>query len=210
MVRPNRKCEPIRDVYMGKLSVLLAVGIVVLGLSLWQGQFKTLSTSTSSGPLVYREAGWVPPHLSDRWKCLVIHHSGTKVGSATRFDQYHRARGMDELAYHFVIGNGTDTGDGEVEVGKRWTVQKHGAHCKTPDEYYNEHGIGICLVGNFEKNKPTPAQLESLTRLVYFLCKQFNISPARVYTHGQITGLTLCPGNKFNLDGLREEISKMP
>ena len=67
---------------------------------------------------------------------------------------HRRDNQWDELGYHFVIGNGTHTGDGQVEVGSRWGKQKHGAHCKTPDNYYNDHGIGICLVGNFENSNP--------------------------------------------------------
>ena len=44
-----------------------------------------------------------------------------EIGSAPylaslRMDQ---AKGWDELGYHFVIGNGTDTRDGQVEVGSR-------------------------------------------------------------------------------------------
>jgi 5-methylcytosine-specific restriction endonuclease McrA len=36
------------------------------------------------------------------------------------FDRSHRDKGWDELGYHFVIGNGTSSGDGVVEVGTRW------------------------------------------------------------------------------------------
>ena len=32
------------------------------------------------------------------------------------------------LAYHFVIGNGTSTGNGQIEVGDRWRRQINGGH----------------------------------------------------------------------------------
>src|SRR5574342_132619 len=51
----------------------------------------------------------------NQWKYIVIHHSATEKGNAARFDEYHRKkRGWEYgLAYHFVIGNGTLSGDGE-------------------------------------------------------------------------------------------------
>src|SRR5688500_4663582 len=100
------------------------------------------------------EHRWMPAEPSNRWTCIVIHHSASEAGGADRFDDWHRTKGWDELGYHFVIGNGSDTADGQVEVGPRWLAQKHGAHCKTKDEYYNNHGIGVCLVGNFDLRPP--------------------------------------------------------
>ena len=153
------------------------------------------------------EAGWYPAHRSARWDCVVIHHSACEVGGARRFGAWHRARGWDELGYHFVIGNGSDTPDGRVEVGPRWAEQKHGAHCKTADEYYNEHGIGICLVGNFDKHPPTAAQARSLVKLVRFLCREYHIPPSHIYTHGGVTGKTDCPGAEFDLLSLRKQVA---
>lgn len=159
-----------------------------------------------------RNAGnpeWFPRtgKISSRWKTVVVHHSATHTGNARTFDRAHREKGWDELGYHFVIGNGTSTGDGVVEVGSRWHTQKHGAHCKTPDNYYNEHGIGICLVGDFTTNKPTPRQMASLRRLVSFLCDQCRIPDYRVTTHGLVTNKTQCPGRNFPLMSLRRSLA---
>ena len=65
-----------------------------------------------------------------RWGHVVVHNSATKRGNAKVFEYYHRqVRGMgDGLAYHFVIGNGTYSGKGEVEVGSRWDSQLDGGH----------------------------------------------------------------------------------
>lgn len=155
-------------------------------------------------------AAWHPERrrISPRWKYIVIHHSATARGGAKLFDKYHRQKnGWDELGYHFVIGNGTDTPDGAVEVGPRWRKQKHGAHCKTPDNYFNEHGIGICLVGDFTKTRPTRAQIASLDRLVRFLSEQCRIAPGHIKTHRDITGNTQCPGNRFRLSFVREGLA---
>lgn len=153
-----------------------------------------------STPLV-----WMPPAPNRRWECIVIHHSANEIGGADRFDGYHRDRGFDELGYHFVIGNGSDTAAGQIETGPRWLAQKHGAHCKTPNEYYNQHGIGICIVGNLEKHPPDAKQWKSLVSLVRLLSKELNIPPDKILSHGQITGQTLCPGKFLDLDKLRRE-----
>ena len=149
---------------------------------------------------------WRP--VSPRWTSIVIHHSGTDRGGAKAFDRYHRDRnGWDELGYHFVIGNGSSTPDGYVEVGPRWHKQKHGAHCKTPGNYYNEHGIGICLVGNFNVTGPTRKQLASLDNLLRFLMERCGICPGQVTTHREITGRTDCPGRRFPIARIRRAIA---
>ena len=146
--------------------------------------------------------------ISQRWTCIVIHHSAGDSGGAATFDVFHRGvRGWDELGYHFVIGNGTDTGDGQIEVGSRWRKQKHGAHCKTSDNFFNDRGIGICLVGNFDKYHPTPAQMDSLERLVRFLMVRCDIPLDQVLTHGLVTGKTACPGRYFPLAALKRNLS---
>ncbi len=154
---------------------------------------------------------WYPrsAKLNGRWTTIVIHHSATKTGSARSFDKYHREqKGWDELGYHFVIGNGTETPDGSVEVGSRWNTQKHGAHTKTPSNYYNDHGIGICLVGDFTKSRPTAKQLDALKTLVAFLSRACRIPPSRVTTHGHINKKTKCPGRFFALGPVRRYLSQ--
>ena len=49
----------------------------------------------------------------------MVHNSGTRQGSAKAFEHYHRRvrKIQNGLAYHFVIGNGTSTGDGAIEIG---------------------------------------------------------------------------------------------
>lgn len=145
---------------------------------------------------------WVP-HVAPRsWQAIVIHHSATPAGGAARFDREHREKGWDELGYDFVIGNGTDTGDGQIEVGSRWVKQKVGAHAKTADNWYNEHGIGICLVGNFDGDRPTAAQMRSVAKLVAFMMKTYHIPADRVIGHGD-TKPTECPGRHLHVADVR-------
>ncbi|MCZ6601695.1 MAG: peptidoglycan recognition family protein [Planctomycetota bacterium] len=136
-----------------------------------------------------------------RWTSIVIHHSATERGGARLFDKMHREQNGWKygLGYHFVIGNGTDTGDGRIEVGSRWTRQNegiHGAHAGT--DQYNQHGIGICLVGNFEEDRPTSTQMAALLKLVRRLSERYKISPSAIYEHHEVRPEhTDCPGRFF-------------
>lgn len=133
------------------------------------------------------------------WRYIVIHHSATEHGNAALFDKAHRARGWDQLGYHFVIDNGRGGPDGRIEVGSRWPIQKWGAHCKTPDNRYNDYGIGVCLVGDFTDRLPSRAQLASLLRLTDYLMRAYGIPPERVIGHRNAPNTsTQCPGRTFH------------
>lgn len=152
---------------------------------------------------------WIPPQqLEDkgRWEGIIIHHSLTDQGSAAIFDKFHREqrRFANGLGYHFVINNGIGQGkaNGVVEVGHRWRKQILGAHTKddrSGRNYYNEHTIGICLVGNFDRDQPTEAQYASLARLVGFLQQLYNIPTQRIEGHSAHS-VKSCPGRFFRLE----------
>lgn len=156
----------------------------------------------SASPGVSADRLWAPSSPPRAWKWIVVHHSATPSGSASTFDKMHRQKGWDELGYHFVIGNGTDTGNGQIEVGPRWPKQKWGAHAKTADNRFNDYGIGICLVGNFDTERPTPQQLQALARLNAYLMKKYQISASNVVGHRD-TKPTDCPGRHLNMAQVR-------
>tara|TARA_B100000035_G_scaffold314505_1_gene330999 strand:- start:4070 stop:4801 length:732 start_codon:yes stop_codon:yes gene_type:complete len=140
-----------------------------------------------------------------QWEIIVVHHSATERGNASMFDQSHRQRGMQNgLAYHFVIGNGTDSKDGQIEMGSRWMKQLHGGHVK--NTYINEVGIGICLVGNFEKTKPSQAQLKSLIALIDWLQGYILDKRLKFAGHKDIEK-NLCPGKHFPLKAFHRKYS---
>ena len=138
------------------------------------------------------------------WRNIVIHHSATPSGSAEAFDKYHRKRGMENgLAYHFVIGNGNGVGDGLIQIGNRWKKQLHGGHVKS--NYFNQTSIGICLVGNFEKHRPTAKQIASLKTLTGYLKNDLLNGKPRIAGHRELkTEQTLCPGRYFPLRELHQ------
>jgi hypothetical protein len=153
-------------------------------------------------------AAWVPNVPANHWTWIIIHHSDSDYGSAAIIDKWHRDRGFDELGYHFVIGNGTNSGDGQIEVGPRWTKQKWGAHDNALDNRYNISGIGICLVGNFNNTHPTDKQMKSVLRLVVYLMRKYNISADHVLGHGE-TKDTQCPGRYLHVATIRAEAERI-
>ena len=74
--------------------------------------------------------------------------------------------------------------------------QIHGAHAKSPNNEYNENGIGICLVGNFEETQPSDAQMASVKRLVGVLKSEYQLTDGQVIRHRDVKA-TACPGKNF-------------
>lgn len=141
------------------------------------------------------------PVRKGRWKYIVVHNSGTREGNARVFNIYHRrVRHMQNgLAYHFVIGDGHGSGDGQVEIGDRWKHQINGGHVAS--DYLNDIALGICLVGDFNRDQPTKAQVGALEELVAYLRNRIGKSQGRqaiVHAHKEINPRpTDCPGDHF-------------
>jgi N-acetyl-anhydromuramyl-L-alanine amidase AmpD len=95
--------------------------------------------------------------------------------------------------------------DGLIEPTFRWRDQIHGAHAG--DREHNDHGIGICLVGNFENHPPTPRQVASASDLIEKLAARYSISSQNVIAHSKIVA-TECPGKHFPLATLSDAASQ--
>jgi len=132
-----------------------------------------------------------------RWRYIVCHHSAIEAGNAEVYGKAHKRRGMEHgLAYHFVIGNGRDSGDGEIEIGPRWTNQLRGGHVRTTR--VNDTGIGICIVGNLQNHAPTPKQRRALNELLDFLVEGHTRRGVNVTVHKRVDkNHTVCPGRYF-------------
>jgi hypothetical protein len=112
---------------------------------------------------------------ADRWHYIYIHHSARLSGNAKTLSE-----AGSGLADHFVIGNGDGCGDGEVQIGQRWTQQQPpgltpGANYIYPD------CISICLVGDFSQTRPTATQQRRLAQLVSAIQVHLHIPRERVY-----------------------------
>jgi murein DD-endopeptidase MepM/ murein hydrolase activator NlpD len=133
-----------------------------------------------------------------RWRYVVIHHSETPSGNAAIFDRFHRnvRKWENGLAYHFVIGNGRGSGDGQIEVGQRWKDQLHGGHLRSAA--LNDISIGICLVGSYNVERPTARQIAATIELVQYLRRLCGNPRLEFTIHRRINPTpTDCPGKLF-------------
>ena len=139
-------------------------------------------------------------------KYIIIHHSATTQGSAETFRKAHMAKGWRDVGYHYVIGNGTYSADGLIEPGRPEDME--GAHCI--EQGMNRRSVGICLVGDFDQDKPTARQMDSLLPLARQLMAKYSIPPERVLGHRETGAATNCPGRNFDMKGLRKMLEDKP
>lgn len=126
---------------------------------------------------------------------ITVHHDGMdpffdtdQRATAARIEairRAHRRRGWGDIGYHYVVDRA-----GRVWEGR--SLRYQGAHVKNK----NYANIGIVVLGNFDKQQPTQAQLASVRQLVGSLMDRFHVPTSRVYTHQELAP-TACPGRYF-------------
>lgn len=137
------------------------------------------------------------PIEEGRWDSIVIVHSGKAAGSAADISNEHQSLGYDGLGFHFVIGNGTRMGDGEIHVGYRWIDQRDGAELAGSGDDFSTTGvIEVCLVGDGDRRPFTDEQLHRLAQVVSALSKRLEIPSDQIRLHKDFAGTT-SPGQYF-------------
>lgn len=153
---------------------------------------------------------WRPAVKERDWKYIVLHHTASEKANVESIHEEHQKRKDASgnpwlgIGYHFVIGNGNGMPDGEIEPTFRWRQQLQGAHAGSTDPVYNQKGIGICLVGNFENHAPTAAQLTAMKKLVRVLKTSYRVSSKNVIGHRDVRA-TECPGKLFPMQEVANE-----
>ncbi len=147
-----------------------------------------------------------------RWKYIVIHHSAGLYGNIEFLQKIHRERQandpIDAIPYHYIIGNGHGLGLGEIASDWRQSYDIWGAHVSGNNSDRNFRGIGICLIGNYEKQQVPAKQYNSLVQLTKILMKQYNISKENITGHGMTKGeSTKCPGKYFPMKKFLKDIA---
>jgi N-acetyl-anhydromuramyl-L-alanine amidase AmpD len=155
-------------------------------------QRECIETAKPPDERVYRDLA--------RVEMVVVHHSATASGNVVLFRVLHRVVfGWDDVGYHYVIGNGTYSGDGELEEGR--PLGAMGAHAKG----HNDRSIGVCLVGDFNSSRPSARQLETGKKLIADLINRFSLETGMVIPHNEVEGCsTECPGRNLSVDMLLE------
>jgi N-acetyl-anhydromuramyl-L-alanine amidase AmpD len=146
------------------------------------------------------------PLQTGRWQAIVIHDTGQLVGTPATLDERAKGMGLRSLGYHFVVGNGNGMDEGELFVSGRWMQQEAGAHTAGDNaDWFNRQAIGICLVGDGDRQRFSPAQIRRTTQLVQLLAQRLGIPADRVYLHSQIAPTT-SPGRFFPEAELRASL----
>ncbi len=101
----------------------------------------------------------VPPQKGS-WQYVYVHQSKTDAGSAATLGE-----SSEGLGDHFVIGNGDGCGDGEIQIAQRWQRQKPAGRVEGLASI-DPSCVSICLIGDFDRARPTPTQMLRLTQLV--------------------------------------------
>lgn len=115
------------------------------------------------------------PIQTGYWSGILIHHSKTPGGN--RLSLADPESGEKD---HFVIGNGQGALDGEIQISSRWRLQT-GALPPTGSTGMDRRCISICVVGDFDKTRPTELQMDRLIRLVRALQTRLGIPAERVW-----------------------------
>lgn len=132
------------------------------------------------------------------WGAIVIHHSGQAEGSASAIDDYQRKVVRDPLGlvHHLVVGNGTGSADGAVEVAGLWVRGIQTLHLFRKGDL--PPSISVALVGNGDLAAPTSAQAAALANVIAVLAARFAIPVDRILTHREVEGRsTACPGRNL-------------
>ncbi len=125
---------------------------------------------------------------------LTLHHdgmspftSGSAYAAAARLEAVrrgHRSRGWGDIGYHFAID----------PAGRIWECRPlawQGAHVKN----HNEHNVGVLMMGNFERQRPTTTQINAARSHLSTLMRAYNIPVTNVRAHREWeTARTACPG----------------
>lgn len=93
-----------------------------------------------------------------------------------------------DLPYHFLIAP-----DGRIFEGRPLEYEP-----ESNTKYPLAGNVGVEMMGDFNKQRPSKAQLESAVRLTAWLMQEHKIPADRVRTHRDAApGQTQCPGKDF-------------
>jgi len=112
---------------------------------------------------------------------IVVHHSAASADQTFKSIQdYHISLGWENIGYHWCI-----TKDGTIIAGR--PEHYHGAH--VAEQNINKCSIGICLIGDFNKTKPTLEQENALRGLLAPLMARYTaITPDKIVPHRYFLG----------------------
>lgn len=108
---------------------------------------------------------YYPSDLRLALNTIVVHHTAFSHAGPVEIQEMHMdRRGFADVAYHFLIDP-----DWVIYEGRNLRIR--GAHVQG----FNTGSVGIVLIGNFNVEEPTRAQIDSLAGLVDYLRYTYEI-----------------------------------
>jgi hypothetical protein len=155
----------------------------------------------SKPPIVSaKEWGSTPQPIPDARKhtpkYITIHHAGVLWEAKTTPDKFvknmqtwgQKEKNWPDLPYHFLIAP-----DGRIFEGRALAYEPD-----TNTKYELAGNIGVEMMGNFNAQRPSEAQLQSCVKLVAWLAQELNVAPENIRGHNDAApGQTDCPGKDF-------------
>ncbi len=170
---------PVRSMAPRSVMDLLGTQLVVIRRSTWcraEPTYRRLKIASAFNRITVHHTGTQPLRLTSAR--LVAQEIGSIQGA-------HLAQHYGDIAYHLIVDY-----SGRVWEGRSLAFE--GAHTMNA----NTGNIGIMLLGNFEKQAPSPAQVAAMDDLVVLLRRQYRIRPSRVYGHRDLSP-SACPGRRL-------------
>lgn len=134
----------------------------------------------------------------------MIHHSAVSYDkNSDQFkanDAYHKAQWNFKSSLGFYLGY-------NYEISAKGLVRQARKDGETTAAAYQKgmndgRCIHICIDGNFDIEKPTPAQIYALRDLIKKLAKAYSIPPTGIVFHRDYAQKT-CPGNNVDINFVR-------
>jgi len=127
-------------------------------------------------------------------RSITIHHEGmpdmpvhftdrrSTIDRLELVRRSHMNRGWGDIGYHYII-------DRAGNVWQARPLDYQGAHVRD----HNAHNIGVMLLGNFEIQHPSDAQVRAMRQFVRQLSDEHGVPSRRIHTHQELAP-TSCPG----------------
>ena len=158
---------------------------------------------TSISPAIWRIGLDLPKKFPDSTKVehIIIHHSATDAGNVdptqivrSIYNFHTKTNGWDDIGYNFLIAPDGTIFQGRDNFGLFDKDNVKAAHYCSK----NSNTMGICLIGNFTNNSPSPAAINSLELLISWKTNKenLNIFGKSIHPIGSNSTLTTIAGHR--------------
>ena len=174
-------------------NLAIAVGVLML--------CAVCHAGPATRPAVVSAKDWgskpqpIPDSRKHTPKYINLHHAGVewKGGDPYKFVRNmqgwgQRDKNWPDLPYHFLIAP-----DGTIFEGRPLIYEP-----ESNTKYELKGNLNVEMMGNFETQRPSQAQLESCARITAWLAQENHIDPTNIRGHKDAApGQTDCPGKDF-------------